>query len=71
LEVPTTEAPPFSQPVPSAEPAEGPAPKTPDEWAYEHFVAFEKLCGNADRIVERLEEARAYEPEEAQPEYVW
>ena len=34
-------------------------------------MAFEKLCGNADRIVERLEEARAYEPEEAQPEYVW
>jgi len=66
-----SEAPPKPEPVPSVAPAEGPAPKTPDEWAYEHFLAFEKLCGNADRIAERLEEARAYEPEEAPPEYLW
>lgn len=59
------------EPVPSAAPAEGPAPKTQDEWAYEHFLAFETLCGNADRIAERIEEARTYEPEQAPPVYVW
>jgi hypothetical protein len=62
---------PFSQPVPSPGPAEGPAAKTSDEWAYEHFLAFEKLCGNADRIAERLEEARSYEPEDTLPDYFW
>jgi hypothetical protein len=68
--VPTPPAP-FVQPVPSDPPAPVPAPKTSDEWGYEHFLAFETLCGNTDRIAERLEEARAYEPEEAPPEYVW
>ena len=48
-----------------------PAPKTSDEWAYEHFLAFEKLCGNGDRIAERIEEARAYEPENPLPDDVW
>jgi hypothetical protein len=62
--------PPIPEPVPS-EPPQGPAAKTADEWAYEHFVAFEKLCGNGDRIAERLEEARAYEPEDPPPEYLW
>lgn len=62
---------PFVRAVPSEHPAPVPAPKTSDEWAYEHFLAFETLCGNGDRIAERVEEARAYEPEEAPPEYVW
>jgi hypothetical protein len=60
-----------SESVPSVAPAEGPAAKTEDEWAYEHFLAFEKLCGNANRIAERLEEARSYEPEDPLPDYVW
>jgi hypothetical protein len=62
---------PLPEPVPSEPPAPVPEPKTSDEWAYEQFVAFEKLCGNGDRITERIEEARTYEPEEAPPEYVW
>ena len=52
-------------------PAPVPAAKTSEEWDFEHFVAFEKACGNADRIAERIEEARSYEPEQAPPEYVW
>jgi hypothetical protein len=60
-----------ARPVPSVAPAGGPAPKTSAEWAYEQFLAFETLCGNADRIAERIEEARTYEPEEASPEYLW
>jgi hypothetical protein len=55
------------EPVPSERSAEGPAPKTSDEWAYEQFCAFEALCGNADRIAERLEEARSYEPKTLRP----
>jgi hypothetical protein len=62
---------PFSQPVrsfASARVAEG---KTQDDWAYEAFVAFETLCGNAGRIAERIEEARSYEPEDPLPEHLW
>jgi hypothetical protein len=61
------QAPPNHQPVPSEPPPRYPPPKTADEWAYEHFLAFEKLCGNGDRIAERLEEARSYEPEDPCP----
>ena len=34
-------------------------------------MAFETLCGNAERIAERIQEARSYEPEDPPPEYVW
>jgi hypothetical protein len=67
---PPQPAAPSAEPVLSAASADGPAARTQDEWAFEAFVAFETLCGNADRIAERIEEARAYEPDDTPPEYV-
>ena len=56
--------------MPSVPPAERHAAKTKADFEREQLVAFETLCGNADRIAERIEEARAYEPDDTRPEYV-
>lgn len=45
--------------------------KTEADFERERFEAFEILAGNGDRLSERLQEVRGYEPEAEPQSYLW